>query len=383
MGRRRAGCPHGVGGHDGGLLIRTGLGPIAAGVAAFATGFISYMCLTLDSGPADVGSRADAGALFVSDTIDPKRDSLAAAAVGADMRGGSRMRLASLATELYSPFAFPGPDGSSEPSTRSSFGERFALDPAGVPDRFSQRLQATASFDDRFIDNALATPTAARSAAAAPPATAPRVAAAAATPSAATRSKVARAAPKRSPEARVRLASADTSHALAYAPTDSVKASLTPNNADPLGEVVTSRTAIYDIAARTVYMPNGRRLEAHSGFGAHMDDIRYVKLRMTGPTPPNVYNLRMRELLFHGVQAIRLVPTDGAKMHGRAGILAHSYLLGPNGQSNGCVSIRDYQEFLDAYLRGEVDRIVVVERLAQAPAPRTAADWFKDLFRGS
>jgi Protein of unknown function (DUF2778) len=365
-------------------LTGTGLGPIAAGVAAFATGFISYMCLTLDRGPADVGSRADAGALFVSDTIDPKWDTFTTAAVGVDMRGGSRMRLASLATEFYSPSAFTGPDDSSEPATRSSFGERFALDPAGVPDRFSQRLQATASFDDRFIDNtALATPTAAQSAAAAPLATAPGVAAAAAAPRAATRSTVARAAPKRSSEARVRLASADASHALAYAPTDPVKASLTPNNADPLGEVVTSRTAIYDIAARTVYMPNGRRLEAHSGFGAHMDDIRYVKLRMTGPTPPNVYNLRMRESLFHGVQAIRLIPADGAKMHGRAGILAHSYMLGPNGQSNGCVSIRDYQEFLDAYLRGEVDRIVVVERLAQAPAPRTAADWFKDLFRGS
>jgi hypothetical protein len=293
------------------------------------------------------------------------------------------MRLASLATELYSVFAFAEPDGSPEPSTRSSFGERFALELAGVPDRFSRHLQATASFDERFIDDASATATAARSAAVDPPATAPRVAAAAATPRAPTPSTVAQAAPKRSPEARVRVASADASHALAYAPTDSVKASLTPNKADPLGDVVTSRTAIYDITARTVYMPNGRRLEAHSGFGAHMDDIRYVKMRMKGPTPPNVYNLRMRESLFHGVQAIRLVPADASKMHGRAGILAHSYLLGPNGQSNGCVSIRDYQEFLDAYLRGEVDRIVVVERLAQAPAPRTASDWFKDLFRGS
>jgi hypothetical protein len=27
------------------------------------------------------------------------------------------------------------------------------------------------------------------------------------------------------------------------------------------------RTAIYDLTARTVYLPNGRRLEAHSGFG--------------------------------------------------------------------------------------------------------------------
>ena len=44
--------------------------------------------------------------------------------------------------------------------------------------------------------------------------------------------------------------------------------------------------AIYDIAARTVYLPNGRRLEAHSGFGSHMDDARYVNLKRQGPTPP-------------------------------------------------------------------------------------------------
>jgi len=35
-----------------------------------------------------------------------------------------------------------------------------------------------------------------------------------------------------------------------------------------------SRTAIYDIAARTVYLPNGRRLEAHSGLGSFIDDPR-------------------------------------------------------------------------------------------------------------
>jgi hypothetical protein len=46
-----------------------------------------------------------------------------------------------------------------------------------------------------------------------------------------------------------------------------------------------NRTAIYDIAARTVYLPNGRRLEAHSGLGSHMDDARYVHLKRLGPTP--------------------------------------------------------------------------------------------------
>ena len=70
---------------------------------------------------------------------------------------------------------------------------------------------------------------------------------------------------------------------------------LTPKDADPLAGIDPSRTAIYDITARTVYLPNGRRLEAHSGLGDHMDDPRYVNVRMTGPTPPNVYELKLRE----------------------------------------------------------------------------------------
>jgi hypothetical protein len=60
-------------------------------------------------------------------------------------------------------------------------------------------------------------------------------------------------------------------------------------------------------------------------------------------------------------------------MFGRDGILAHSYMLGPNGQSNGCVSFRDYPAFLHAFLRGEVDRLVVVDHLAAAPGSRLAA----------
>ncbi len=127
------------------------------------------------------------------------------------------------------------------------------------------------------------------------------------------------------------------------------------------------RTAIYDITARTMYLPSGRRLEAHSGFGDLMDNPRHVHVRMQGATPPNVYNLTLRERLFHGVRAIRLNPADGSRMYGRAGILAHSYMLGPNGQSNGCVSLSDYPEFLNAFLRGEVTRLVVVERLESPP----------------
>ena len=144
------------------------------------------------------------------------------------------------------------------------------------------------------------------------------------------------------------------------------------------------RTAVYDITARTVYLPSGRRLEAHSGLGSYMDNPRHVHLRMRGATPPNVYKLTLRERLFHGVRAIRLNPVDGGRMYGRAGILAHSYMLGVNGQSNGCVSFSDYPEFLNAYLRGEVTRLAVVERL-DSPPGRLAAGQLpepvKDLLR--
>jgi len=124
-----------------------------------------------------------------------------------------------------------------------------------------------------------------------------------------------------------------------------------------------SRTAIYDIEAHTVYLPGGVRLEAHSGLGERLDDPRYVAEKKRGATPPNVYDLALREAPFHGVQAIRLNPVDDGKMFGRDGILAHTYMLGPSGQSFGCVSFKDYQQFLKAFLRGEIDRLVVVPHL--------------------
>ena len=134
-------------------------------------------------------------------------------------------------------------------------------------------------------------------------------------------------------------------------------------------------------------MPDGRRLEAHSGLDRRMDDPRYVHVKREGSTPPNVYNLSLRENLFHGVRAIRLTPVGDGKMYGRDGILAHSYMLGPNGQSNGCVSFSDYPAFLNAFLRGDVTRLVVVERLANPPSSQVASAWFpkalKDLFGGT
>jgi Tlde1 domain len=81
-----------------------------------------------------------------------------------------------------------------------------------------------------------------------------------------------------------------------------------------------------------------------------------------------------------------MTPVGDGKMYGRDGILAPSYLLGPSGQSNGCVSFSDYPAFLNAFLRGEVTRLVVVERLANPPTTQVASASFlkslMDLFSG-
>jgi hypothetical protein len=118
-------------------------------------------------------------------------------------------------------------------------------------------------------------------------------------------------------------------------------------------------TAIYDIAHHTVYLPNGTQLEAHSGLGNWIDDPRHVSERMRGATPPSVYELEPRGALFHGVAALRLKPVNG-NVYGRVGLLAHTYMLGPNGQSNGCVSFKNYAAFLRAYQNGEIKHLAVV-----------------------
>jgi len=120
-------------------------------------------------------------------------------------------------------------------------------------------------------------------------------------------------------------------------------------------------TAVYDISARTVYLPNGERLEAHSGLGDKRDDPRHVDSSMRGATPPHVYDISEREQLFHGVPALRLNPVGGSgAIYGRVGLLAHSYMLGPQGDSNGCISFKNYDKFLQAYRRGDVRRLIVV-----------------------
>jgi hypothetical protein len=238
--------------------------------------------------------------------------------------------------------------------------------PAAAVRSAAERPQAGASFADRFAGAPLWEP--------------------ATTASAASRTEIRTAyasvqapgAPRRAIDAVEGVASRSGSYQLASA-SESVTDLTPPSEARPRPTTIAaavaafsepnSKIAIYDIAGHTVYMPNGDTLEAHSGLGDRLDNPRYVNVKMKGPTPPNVYKMTMRERAFHGVRAIRLTPVDESKMFGRDGMLAHTYMLRNRGHSNGCVVFSNYPAFLAAFQRGEVDRLVVVERLERKPIP--------------
>ncbi|MDP1881660.1 MAG: DUF2778 domain-containing protein, partial [Bradyrhizobium sp.] len=154
---------------------------------------------------------------------------------------------------------------------------------------------------------------------------------------------------------------------LAYASADVSATGSLPKLQNPMlgGSAPYDRsTAVYDIAARKVYLPDGTVLEAHSGLGSKMDDVRYAHVRMQGVTPPHIYDLKPREALFHGVPALRLTPIGGKdKIFNRDGLLAHTYMLGLGGDSNGCVTFKDYYAFLDAYRNRGIRRLAVVARV--------------------
>jgi hypothetical protein len=154
---------------------------------------------------------------------------------------------------------------------------------------------------------------------------------------------------------------------LSYASADVSATGSLPREQNPMlgGSAPYDRsTAVYDISARKVYLPDGTVLEAHSGLGAKMDDVRYAHVRMQGVTPPHIYELTPRESLFHGVPALRLNPIGGEdKIFGRSGLLAHTYMLGANGDSNGCVSFKDYYAFLNAYRNHGIRRLAVLAKV--------------------
>jgi len=66
-------------------------------------------------------------------------------------------------------------------------------------------------------------------------------------------------------------------------------------------------------------------------------------------------------------------PVGSGNMYGRDGILAHSFLLGEAGASNGCISVKDYDKFLKAYEDGKFNQIIVL-RSADEPVPALVAN---------
>jgi type VI secretion system (T6SS) effector TldE1-like protein len=305
----------------------------SAGIAALASGFIIDAGVRYGLIPDDGGVRADT--IGVSVLAKAPRHSNPGA-----------VRLASLETDVGLDTASPEESSGSPAHTRShaSFAERFGFGGVSFGDRFNgDNALAYASADADEQESDLALPPPADAAAPLPK-------------------------PARGPSST--LASLPPASKMPPA-TDALKGSSVPAD---LG----GRTAIYDIAAHTVYLPDGRKLEAHSGRGSYLDDPRAVTIKGRGPTPPNIYQLSLRESLFHGVRALRLPPVNENKMHGRDGILAHTYMLGPKGASMGCVSFSNYPAFLNAYLEGKVDRLVVVDRLANPPSSKTASGGITD-----
>jgi Tlde1 domain len=329
---------------------------IQFGIAAIVLGF-ALKSLGMQADPADVGLRAERPGISVFGTIHPRIFQYRAP-IGSQL-AVSRAGVASLDAQAGFD-AQRTPEDEPMPAWRNaSFDERFASlgdPPASFGERFSLFDEHPAAFDESF---AAATPEPTNSVRLPPDGNAQK------------------AAP---PMGRLPKAPPIPVAAKRHVrPEQSQKVSVSPPDDG-------GRTAIYDITAHVVYLPNGQRLEAHSGLSSFMDNPRHVHLRMSGATPPNVYRLSLREQLFHGVRAIRLTPVGSGKMYGRAGMLAHSYMLGPNGQSNGCVSFRNYPEFLNAYLKGEVTRLVVVEHLEDPPGPKVASGWLdaiKSLFQPS
>jgi hypothetical protein len=362
------GGPGSAGAEVGDQLLRLGVGAIPFGIAAVVSGFVLKAPGT-QAGPADIELLGPSVSVF--GTIHP--DIFRLRAPLGSGPPGELIRLASLDPQVGSDALGNGwgmvTDTSAAACRKASSDERFAvLDdrPASFNRRFASVDDCPASFDESFGSAMQALASNLRL----PPDPFIENAARLAEPNA--------DSPRMAALLKRHIRPGQTrGDSIAMAPPSVDTAS--PSSALPQED--DRRTAIYDITAAAVYLPDGRKLEAHSGIGELRDNPHHAHKRMRGATPPNVYKLSLRERKFHGVRALRLTPVDERKMHGRDGILAHSFLLGPKGNSHGCVAFRNYPEFLNAFLKGEITRIVVVARLETPPGPVLAAGQLPDSVR--
>jgi hypothetical protein len=347
-------------------LIRVGKSSISAGIAVLAVG----LAVKWEVIPADAGLQVERAELSVFGTNHPDTFDVRYP-VGSQIPAAQDVRVASLETEVDgAPEIEVMRSGAPATTPHASFGDRFSASFGGQP----------GEKHDSFVFGRPVLPMPLTRGLQAPPlgtfASPGRMHAVRMLPPDSAKQQSARPA-----------GSQPAPEAAAGTPPSPPAASQKPVRAADLGDDSVSppgpgdRAAVYDISAKVVYLPNGDKLEAHSGLGSNLDDPRSIGVKHRGVTPPNVYELALRKGLFHGVQAIRLIPADESKMFGRDGILAHSYMLGPKGQSNGCVSFSNYPAFLNAFLKGEVDRLVVVEHFEGAPSPGTGFGWLPESIR--
>ena len=245
----------------GRALVGVGVRLIQFGIAAIILGFV-LKSLGTQADPADVGLRAERPGISVFGTIHPKIFQYQAP-IGSQL-AVSRVRVASLDLQASFDAQRTLEDEPMPAWRKASFDERFASLgdlPASFGERFSLFDEHPAVFDESF---ASATPGPTNSVRL-PPDGNPQ-----------------KAAP---PTGRLPKAPPIPVAAKRHVrPEQSQKVSVSPPDDG-------GRTAIYDITAHVVYLPNGQRLEAHSGLGSFMDNPRHVHLRMSGATPPNAYKL--------------------------------------------------------------------------------------------
>jgi hypothetical protein len=358
----------------GEVLVRAGLGAIAAAIAALAMGF-AVKSGWVPFGPADAESQGAVGGASPTAAIQPDIFALRFAA-GPEFAAGPRVQLASLETDIDSSVAAEKEDMRPKvwawTTRHASFDDRFT---ASFGARAAEDDDSSVTFGRPVLPMPLVGELHPPRETFAPPAGPDANGVPAPEPA-----KDESAHPVFRPP--LPKGTPFTPAALPAASRASVQTREAPDDSTPPSTPDREhRIAVYDIAAHAVYLPNGVKLEAHSGLGSHLDDPRYVSLKRQGPTPPNIYDLALRKEPFHGVRAIRLIPVDQSKMFGRDGMLAHTYMLGSNGQSNGCVSFNNYPAFLNAFMKGEVDRLIVVDHLTTVPEPRTGLGWLPESIR--
>ncbi len=118
--------------------------------------------------------------------------------------------------------------------------------------------------------------------------------------------------------------------------------------------------AVYDISAGVVYMPNGEKLEAHSGNRRHARQPEICACADEGPDAARHLQGHHARIPLPRRGSRAPDPVDGIAPHGRVGLLAHSYLLRKRGDSHGCVAFANYPKFLAAFKRGEIKQMVIV-----------------------